>query len=166
MKWIVTRNYHSYADLVKSIHAHIQPDVKAAMKQIGEEIKKILYEYIEINWYAAYHPMNYVRTYEVLEALTVRDVEQSGDTTTVEIYFDDSKIHAERRPGEWNAHMSVTGLSATDVIVGWVNAGQSSPLYSYAGIDFIGNTMEELSQTNFVSKKMAEFLRMRGYLIK
>jgi hypothetical protein len=167
MRKIVTGMFSSYAALTKAIHAQILADLTPIMKKVGEDIKKILTEYIMVNWYAAYHPMNYIRTYEIIDAITVADVVENANGKEVAIYFDGSKIHGEERPdGEWNAHMSVTGQTVGDAVVGWMNFGQASPIYSYSGIDFIGNVIDDLMDGNKIAKQINAALAAKGYICK
>jgi hypothetical protein len=60
----------------------------------------------------------------------------------------------------------VAGQTVGDAVVGWVNAGQNSPLYSYAGIDFIGNVTDDLIDNNKIAKQINAALAAKGYICK
>jgi hypothetical protein len=171
MKKIITGNYRSYNNLVSVIHSYIQSDLQPILKQVGEEIKKILHNFIQTNWYNSRPtPAFYDRTYETINSLTVDQVRTTGNRTEVLIYFDNSKIGSYQTDnGMWNQHMSIDGssswggISIGQWVVDWMDKGQNSPAYSYGGIHFIDNILN--NKDDFI-KKINELLKSKGYICK
>ena len=173
MKRIITGNYRSYKDLVSVIHSYINADMNDILKKIAEDIKETLYDYINKNWYGVNTPNNYQRTHNVLNSITVDKIQTLGNKKEVFIYFDESKIISNQtEAGHWNQHMSLDGSaswggqSIGHWVVEWMNSGQKSPAYSYGGIKFIENTVEELEKNNKLVKEINNALKAKGYICK
>jgi hypothetical protein len=163
MKKIVTGNYRSYNELVKVIHSYLQSDLTPIMKQVAEDIKGTLYDYIQTNWYNARPATSYYdRIYEFINSLSISNIKTVGNRKEVSIYFDESKIGSyETSVGMWNQHMDIYGNGVGGAIVGWINTGENSPLYSIEGIHFID---EILNNSDKFIKEVADLLEKKGYI--
>jgi hypothetical protein len=169
MRRIVTGNYTSYKALVDAIHAQINKDLTIPLQKVAEEVKEYLRKYVDEHWYGAHSHEYYDRTMQFINSLTVDTVQSTGDRKEVAIYFDPSKISANKgAPGMWNQHMDVYELeSAALAIAGWIEEGNGpSPLYEYDGIHQIEQTELFWREGNRLAKAIAELLAAKGYIVK
>lgn len=169
MKKIVTGNYRSYNNLVDAIHFYIQLDLESTLKKIAEDIKKTLHDFIQMNWYSARPTTEfYDRTFDIIDSLKIDDIQTVGDRKEVFIYFDDSEIYSvQTLSNKWNQHLSIdgsesyNGISIGEWVVNWLDEGQNSPLYSYGGIHFIDNIID--NKDKFV-KELNDLLKKKKYI--
>ena len=125
------------------LELYVNKRLEKAMDEVGDEVAKELGDYVFKNWYQARgNPKDYNRTFQFLESVTFQTMFARGKFFT-EVFFDPDLIDAMYDEySSWNQHMSVRKEDVTEDIVGWIEYGQNSPLYSYDGIHMVENVRE------------------------
>ena len=130
-------------NIIKQIDVQLNRKLVVAMDKVGETVMKNLEDYIQKNWYDAYSPTHYKRTYEFIRSITKTDAKFINGVCTVEVYFDEDKIKANyTNDGTWNQHASIHGEVVSNAIVEWIEYGnnpnrKTTAIYSYDGIHMI-----------------------------
>jgi len=128
---------------LNQLNKYINKLLKKAMDDVGLEVAKELGDYVFKNWYQARgNPSDYNRTFELLESVKFQTMVSQGKIFT-EVFFDPDLINPMYDEySSWNQHMSLSQEDITESIVGWIEYGQSSKLYSYDGIHMVENVRE------------------------
>lgn len=147
MSYVVT----NYEQLKMMINLLIQN----CLKEIAKETEDYLRKFVEKNWYNAYSPTMYDRTYDLLNSITRTSVQTMGNSFNISIYFDTDKIKPDDRMGtlnlylsdfwgtEWNAHMSFDKREFTSGLIETLEFGNPSPYspsYAEQGISMLEKT--------------------------
>lgn len=141
---------------------YIDKSLKKAMKDIGEEVKLELQDYIWENWYKTYNPKEYERTFDFLNCVTFNVGKSNGKYVAI-VYYDTSKIKAEYNEySYWNNHMSLSGEDVSEYIPRWIEKGQKSHVYSYNGVEPIRNIVKWCEEN--YKEKLKSYLN--GYGLK
>lgn len=146
--------------------AYLESSVSVNLEVIGENIKEILRKNVEKLWYGVYTPSHYTRTHEYINSITVTKANKVGEGYEVMIYFDTDKInpHGPAKEGEWPRHQSIIGGDdVSKMIPHWIEYGQNSPLYSYAGVEPAGRTADWVREEKYLKKRMIELLTANGF---
>lgn len=128
---------------LSQLNNHINKTLKRAMDGVGKEVSKELGDYVFKNWYLARgNPNDYNRTFEFLDSVTFQTMVARGKVF-VEVFFDPDLIKPMYDEySSWNQHMSLSQKDVSESIVGWIEYGQNSHLYSYKGIHMVENVRE------------------------
>lgn len=101
----MARKLYSIAKL-NQIAKEIEFDKQKALNLIMENGRKELQKYVKAYWYDAYSPSYYDRTYEFLNCVKARFINDDE----VEIYYDTTAISSSfSGGGYWNIHASFDG---------------------------------------------------------
>lgn len=165
-------DFNTWSGLLK----HLDKTVEKSMWKIGEEIKEVLKFNVQQHWYNNYTPSAYDRTFQVLDSIKVKNVNKILNGYQVEIGFDyDMIAPASSINGNWDNHMSLDGStsyegkSIGELLVGWMDKGQHSSVFSYTGVNFIEDTREwskeevvhllkeQLEKAGFMDVKIGRF---------
>ncbi len=92
--------------------------LKAIADKVMTETKQELIRRLDEDFYGTYETSDYERTYDLISAVTGRVNKSSIGNYTVEVFFDDTKIHPRSRAG-WNSHM---GFDKTPFVHGLIEA--------------------------------------------
>lgn len=92
------KKVNSIQDFMSKAIKDIEEVKKQVLKDMAEDIHSILYIYTQ-NWYNAKDPSTYDRTYEFINSLTIRFINEDE----VEIGFDASKMTLGTNNG-WQQH--------------------------------------------------------------
>lgn len=131
--------------------------LSAIAKKIMIETKEELVRRLNDDFYATYETSDYERTYDLISAVDGRITKNALCDYTIEIFFDETKIHPRSRAG-WNAHM---GFDKTPFVHGLIEAledGFKSPYNPRHGNEF-----RILSKTKAEAEKIANKL-LKQYL--
>jgi hypothetical protein len=144
------------------------------MEKIGEEVKDYLKNLLLTRWYKTYNPTHYSRTNMLIDSITLRPVKITGDTVEVEIYFDENKITPvpASQDGYFPSHSNITdgadswgGQSYGELLVDWIENGQSSSIYSASGVYMVRDTIDYIETDNLLMKRMKTLLQAKGYTV-
>lgn len=157
-------SFSNIHDLMK----HVKKVTRYPMEQVAYKVEEILKDYIMREWYSRMEPLDYSRTYEFINSLTISPTKEISDGWNIEIYFDPSKIHAMPADEDrsWNKHMSVSGEDVSENIMFYIEYGNNSPLYKYEGIHMVKNTIEYCKTNKIPIKEMINELRKHGFQVK
>lgn len=114
----MSKIYGSYDDLFKDMEKELIKSLKDMAKIIRDEWTKL----IELNFYNKFSPELYSRTFEILNSITVFNIEKNGDLYTIKIAYDEDKInYYPEENGLWNKHADYNGEFIMDYLVeyGW-----------------------------------------------
>ena len=118
--------------------------VDGVQHDISQRIYDIIRSYLLKNLYNRYQPQAYIRTYELLNSLTIGDVVRNGLQIYANVYFDVDKIYPHRVHGSiWNQHMSIKGEDVSAFIPEWMEYGHRG-LWTWEGGHFIDDARNEI----------------------
>ncbi len=152
--------------------AYLETNVVFSLEQIGEEIKGVLRQHLMVDWYSAFTPTRYERTYQLIDSLSVKKAVKVGKGYQVEIFFDPDKITPipASQPGYFPAHMNITngassynGMSYGELLPYWVEEGQHSSIRPYEGVHMVQNTKDWVCEDHYLKNRMIELLEMKGF---
>lgn len=159
----MAKTFDNLGALLKDIGENI---LTSNLEIIGEEIKQKLRDNVDKLWYSTFTPYQYERTFEYINSISVSKAKRIENGYEVVIFFDTDKInpYPPPAPGKWSKHQSITNAQdVSEMIPIWIEEGQNSPIYSYAGAEPVGVTKEQLEEEKFLQKRMMELLIAQGY---
>ena len=85
----------------------MQNYIASQMKEVAKkELSKVVFteikKFVKQNVYTAYHPSQYDRTYQLLNSVTIGELESSGKSIICSVYFDPNKIKPVSTDNFWN----------------------------------------------------------------
>jgi len=86
------KNSKDIESLVKKISNSMKKDMEQSLKQIAKVVRDQWKAFLYENWYMAYTPKVYDRTWETLESIVTTNVIKNGNAYEVTIYYDTDKI--------------------------------------------------------------------------
>jgi hypothetical protein len=123
------------------LKAHINQIIKACLDEIALETGKELQKQVQAEWYEAYSPQFYSRTYQLLNSITNTKVESSGSGYRIVVYFDTASITPNfLANGGFNEHMGFNGAPFVSRLIDVVENGNNSPVFSRSGIHMLEDT--------------------------
>jgi hypothetical protein len=153
------------------IQKHMELQAKEALRVVGLEIEAIIKKYIKRLWYdrTFNNKHQYTRTYDYINSLTVSPVKTiASGQYEITIYFDTNKIKPREPDGldRWSSHQNITnGQSSAQFIPEWIEYGQKSKIYSYAGAYPMTHALEEIRQTQFHIRRIQSILASKGIIV-
>lgn len=109
--------------------------LSAIAKKIMIETKEELVRRLNDDFYATYESSDYERTYDLISAVDGRITKNALCDYTIEIFFDETKIHPRSRAG-WNSHMGFNGKPFIHGIVEALEDGFKSKYSPRYGEEF------------------------------
>jgi len=169
-------------DLKKLLEFQVGKHIKFALGEVAKKVEQVVKDYVMENWYNAYTPTQYTRTYEFINSLTISKVEELGNGQySVVLFFDTNKIYpsAPDGIGRWSRHASITEVEwdggtprlnddVSDWIPYWISEGQNSPIYGalhddrFKGIKIPENVKKKVEETSIHLKEISRILRAKG----
>lgn len=158
---------------VSALQGHLKNSI---VESIEDKLVKICIDvaqqYIQKNVYEAYIPtgeFSYDRTYDLLDAVTVANINVGTKYVTFEVFMDSSKINPQIRSSfdsnAWNAHADVTQIDVSEYIPLWIEEGTSGSLWDRDGAHYMESTYVELSGGR-LAQELASELRRKGWSVK
>jgi hypothetical protein len=159
---------------IKTLFKYIEPIIQYNLEKIAGEIKDVLKNTVQIDWYNSHTPKNYERTNQLIDSISVTKAEKINGGYRVEIYFDESKIlpQPSTKEGYFPAHMNITdgenyfdGKSYGELLPQWIEYGQNSSIHSYEGVRPVGQTRDWVEEDKYIKNRLAELLENKGYSV-
>ena len=140
-----------------------------ARTKLNDKIIKLLREYVIAKVYHARFPVDYKRTYELLNSITASDIKSDGNGFSCSIYFDADKINQSPH----GVHMSIYGYEIdkkynepiNEMLPYYLNYGTDSPVFSFPEANFLEETYKHLNNGSFRQELIA-VLKQRGFTAK
>lgn len=170
---MATFNVKSTADL-KRVIQHIEKQAQDSLRLVSLEVEEMMKKYVIDKLYNSYSPMDYSRSYNYLNSLTVKKVSKNSiGGLEAEIFFDPNKIYS-REVGDryWNQHMSLNGDTSwegkkiSEWIPVWMEYGVSGSKWDRDGIHVVGTILKELNSNGNYKKMMMDELKKKGFNVK
>jgi len=142
-------NFRNTSDL----GGYLKKQVEITLKNIANTAMEKLKENVQNSVYG-WQPEQYVRTGQVLNAISRTSPTLSGGRYTSEIYFDATKIQPIIHADRWNTHASFSGeWSMKDLnnnLIKWLEYGTpNNPYYAHEEARFLRDTIEWI-QINYI----------------
>lgn len=112
-------------------------------------------------------PTMYERTFDVLNAVEVGDINVGGSSASFKVWVNPGKLgHVSPAPGApyespWGKHAGFRNQSFTDGLIEILDKGGGSEWYSHSGGNFYQKTYDQLNQE--VISVLASGLAARGW---
>ena len=120
------REFDDYNDLFN----YLDESINNSLDELAELFKQTLFTFVKENFYDVYEPELYKRTWEVLNSISLSQKYQEGGMTTIDIFFDTSKIHPKlstfpipKGMRRYHHHIDISGNPTNDIIVYILNDG-------------------------------------------
>ncbi|MBO5007399.1 MAG: hypothetical protein J6D26_01020 [Clostridia bacterium] len=94
---------------LQKITSRIDLRLSQAAQEIMLKTKEKLKESVNESWYSTYHPSDYVRTYELINAINGRVIKNSKGNYTIEVYFDENLMSTKSSTYGWGTHVGFNG---------------------------------------------------------
>jgi len=150
---------------LNSLFSHVTKNVAKAMQDdVARHVKDTVQKYLLSTVYANEQSM-YIRSFEVLRALTIGKVTTIGDEISVKIYIDADKIVPRDGPeGMWGIHQSFDGSPYNQELPFLLEYGNQkyNPYYNTPAFEYMKLSKEELAQTKEHMLKLKGYLRTKG----
>ena len=118
---------------LQKITSRIDLRLNRAAQEIMLKTKEQLKESVNTLWYSTYSPTDYIRTYELLDAVSGKVAKNSKGNYTIEVYFDESLMSTKSSTYGWGTHASFdsgdfrSGL--IDSIIHGMRGSRTNPRY-------------------------------------
>jgi hypothetical protein len=155
---------------VSSLQNHLKDSVMEAIQgKVTELCIEVVKDYIQRNVYDKYRPDpdTYDRTFELLNSVTVGNLNLGTKYATFEIFMDTEKINAHIRNGShgylgWNSHADVYDLDMSEYIPLWIEEGTEGSLWDREPAHYMYDSWVDLSGGE-LAKALADSLRRQGW---
>lgn len=155
---------------VSALQHHLKQSILEAIEnKIIDICIKVAKKHIEERVYEAYVPQGdlaYDRTFELLNSVTVGNLNVGAKYVTFEIYMDTEKINPYVRNhfghNGWNAHADVYGIDVSEYIPLWIEEGTNGSLFDREGAHYMEQTYFELDNGK-LAQELANELRKQGW---
>jgi len=170
-QWINGGSGITPQELIGLVRGKMGSNLRASLEIMAEEVKDIIKEKVNA-WYNSRTPTDYVqRTYQVLESITVGEIEQVGKYYQVEVYFDGDKLTENMNPlnGGWISHKATMGKNAKYQRIHFWDMMENGWHLPNKSRDFEGHkAIEEIRIWNEAGKFVKSLqivLESKGYMI-
>ena len=159
---------------LKDMQNYIASQMKeVAKKELSKVVFTELKKFVKQNVYSAYNPSQYDRTYQLLNSVTIGELESSGKSIVCSVYFDPNKIKPAFADNFWNQHRSVFDYDTdkkhnapiNEMIPYYMNYGTDSPVYSHDETLFLEETIKSLN-SGLLRSELIKFLKQRGIVAR
>lgn len=163
-------NQRLFKDL-SSLQGHLKDGmVKEVYGRITDICVKIARKNIQEKVYDAYIPQGefaYDRTYQLLNAVTVGNIQIGLKYLTFDIFMDSEKIlPQETGQNQWNKHADIEyNQDVSEYIPMWVEEGTTGSLWDRDGAHYMEATTFELGG-GILARELAKGLRSQGWDVK
>lgn len=86
---------------LQKIISKIDVKLNKVANEIMQKTKEQLKESVNDLWYSTYSPIDYIRTYETIDAVSGKVVKNSKGNYTIEVYFDESLMSTKSSTYGW-----------------------------------------------------------------
>lgn len=144
-------------------------DIKEAVRfEVIETAREALINHVNATVYASRGSSYYDRTFELLEAIEIRDFRVTSSRATFTLGFNNSRIHPYVNPSEaklnWHTGVAEDFNYGIDGLLDTLENGSSgSPIYNSPAHGFMDKTYNELAST--LVKTMGSALSRRGWKV-
>lgn len=94
---------------LQKITSKIDIKLNKVANEIMQKTKEQLKESVNDLWYSTYSPTDYIRTHEVIDAVSGNVVKNSKGNYTIEVYFDENLMSSKSSTYGWGTHSSFNG---------------------------------------------------------
>ena len=132
--------------------------LKAIADKVMTETKDELIRRLDEDFYKSYSPLDYERTYDLISAVDGRITKNGVADYTIEVFFDETKIHPRSRAG-WNAHMGFDGKPFIHGIVDALENGFKSKYNPRYGEEFRIHSKTKAEAEKIANKLLRKYLK-------
>ena len=154
---------------VSSLQAYLKESI---VDGIENEVKSIamrtIRRYIHQNVYQRYSPAEggYERTYELVDSITLGNINVGTKYITFDVFMDTSKINPYEQKS-WNAHANADYTQDTsDYIPLWIEEGTDGSLWDRDGAYYMQDSVRELDDRREIKFALYFALRRQGWEVK
>lgn len=94
---------------LQKITSRIDLRLSRAAQEIMLKTKEQLEESVYDLWYSIYSPNDYIRTFEIIDAVSGKVVKNSKGNYTIEVYFDENLMSSKSSTYGWGTHSGFDG---------------------------------------------------------
>ena len=158
---------------LKELNAYAKNQMRIIAKtKLNYIVMEALREFVMKKVYQDHIPLEYVRTYDLINSITIGKTINDGNIITASIYFDSSKIIPNTQDF-WSQHASVYDYNIdkkynepiNEMIPYYINYGTDSPVYSHEETLFLEETIKSLN-SGLLRSELIKFLKQRGIVAR
>lgn len=94
---------------LQKITSKIDVKLNKAANEIMQKTKEQLKESVYDLWYSIYSPNDYIRTFEIIDAVSGKVVKNSKGNYTIEVYFNENLMSSKSSTYGWGTHSGFDG---------------------------------------------------------
>ena len=94
---------------LQKVISKIDIKLNKVANEIMQKTKEQLKESVNDLWYSTYSPTDYIRTYEMIDAVSGKVVKNSKGNYTIDVYFDENLMSSKSSTYGWGTHSGFDG---------------------------------------------------------
>ena len=147
---------------LNGLASKLRADVKSSIeKKVFKICEEALRKSVIMTVYSG-KPVMYDRTYELLRAVSIDNVNVGHSQATFEIIIDPNKMGLyPSTKDSWGKHQGLSGQDFREGLIGVLDQGSSSPMYSHPAHGFFDKAESGLESK--IVKAMATDLKANGW---
>lgn len=151
---------------INALKTELLGDVKSAVRaEVFLTARKVLIDAINKNVYQKPEGTDYVRTGDFLNAVRVKDIEESGTMVSFTVWVDGSLLRPVVTSYGWNQHADLDGNAFNEELVMVMNDGAGkNPVYEQPAHHFYEEAEENMDEK--ILNALARGLRARGWSVE
>lgn len=153
---------------ISQIASRLRSDIQGAIQsEVLKVCEETLRKEVMRGVYSAYTPTTYHRTYDVLNAVTIKNIHIGHSEASFDIVIDSGRlgtIYPEEgapRFGAWGSHVGFSHQIFADGLIEILDQGGGSSWFSHSGGHFFDKTEKDLEQR--IPNLLVSALRSRGW---
>ncbi|HDR8454035.1 TPA: hypothetical protein QC364_000834 [Bacillus cereus] len=151
---------------LSGLQSQLKSDImKAIVSELYTMCEKVVLDNLNKLVYEAYIPQGdwaYDRTMDLLNSVTVGNLEVGTKIASFEVYMDATKIHPHVTDDvAWNQHASIDPIDVSEFIPMWVEDGTHGSLWDREGAHYMEQSYVSLDSS--LTLELAKTLREHGW---
>lgn len=146
----------TYKTLNGVINAIKRDTARALEEKVSKDVKAILDDYIDLEVYKKYTPVQYERTFDIRNSVRIAPV-VINDQVSLKIYIEDEQLHSGK-----GLYSTSKNNVTVDKVFGFLEDGFT---ISRPKSEAWSSTINELNNTDVIIKGLIQYLKDKGYRI-
>lgn len=151
---------------INALKTELLGDIRRAVRaEVYSTARKVLIDAVNKNIYQKPEGTDYVRTGDFLNAVRVKDIEESGTMVSFTVWVDGSLLRPVVTSYGWNKHADLDGNAFNEELVMVMNDGaRKNPVYEQPAHNFYEEAEENMDEK--ILNALARGLRARGWSVE
>ena len=149
---------------VQELQNYIKTQAKIALKtQVAQQVKQLLEKYIHMDVYESFTPSYYERTFQLLNAVKIGEVIETGNVMSINIYITPEYLGHTTILGWKKEGLSPNDPVPVSSVAEWISSGET---WGRNEAEFIEHTYQELKERLYHVYGFIGYLKAHGIIAK